>query len=280
MKKKFILLSLFTFIFCSLYHPIFAQEDDEVIPVTISQSCTNIFLDTNKGSIFDDYAIFYRTACQGSYGFSYHSDWSIIRPTQRETVTLTPIWEVETTSTSELIQCGGFIIADFCENPVIIIAIYEAGQGPTQGLVFAEEVSKPLFLFTVSPICYLCNVGGISQVVDLQTTPITCIPGNPDCDILNKTSSTAYSPKDITLSTKPNPFSTRITIEYTLIEEATISLQVFDLQGRTVAQLLDHEKQTIGKQQQTWNAQHLPPGVYYYQFSINGHSQTQKLVKF
>ncbi len=61
----------------------------------------------------------------------------------------------------------------------------------------------------------------------------------------------------------PNPFSRITTIEFDQPYSSQVRLVVFDLAGREVSTVLD---QTVpaGRHAVTWNAHHVPPGVYLY----------------
>jgi len=80
-------------------------------------------------------------------------------------------------------------------------------------------------------------------------------------------------------SNYPNPFTEQTTIEYNLIKQATVSIQIFDLKGQLVANLIDNEQKNIGKYKQQWNTSNLASGIYYYQLRIDNVSYTNKMVK-
>lgn len=80
----------------------------------------------------------------------------------------------------------------------------------------------------------------------------------------------------------PNPFNPEVTIEYTLPEEMDISLTVYDVQGRQVAELTrgtqsagQHALQWQGIDQ-TGNA--ISTGVYFCRLEAGDHSNTLKMV--
>lgn len=66
----------------------------------------------------------------------------------------------------------------------------------------------------------------------------------------------------------PNPFNPTTTIEFDLSDQATVTLKVYDMLGREVATLLNHEDMEQGKQSVVFDANSatggLASGVYFY----------------
>lgn len=75
----------------------------------------------------------------------------------------------------------------------------------------------------------------------------------------------------------PNPFNPSTTIRFDLNSEADISIQVFDVLGREVANLLN-EKKSAGSYRLTWSAGDHASGVYLYRLSTGRSSATRKLL--
>jgi len=65
----------------------------------------------------------------------------------------------------------------------------------------------------------------------------------------------------------PNPFNPATTISYRLPQNSTVKIEVFDQLGRSVDILLNEPK-TAGDHILTYNASHLPSGVYIYRMEI------------
>ena len=86
------------------------------------------------------------------------------------------------------------------------------------------------------------------------------------------------------IQTYPNPFDHTTTILYSLEQSATVSLYIYDMQGRVVNKLLDRENQPAGTSQVDWNGTNLqggevPSGVYFYSIMIDGVPFSGKVVK-
>ncbi len=289
MKKQFIFLNLpFFFLFCLIHNHLYAQKETfeaqfmSADNISLTQECSSIslsFIPYNSSMyMLTNYLITYRTACEDSFGnITNLGDWVEIETTQTTDIILEPTWEISDPDNTSSCGSAQLTIPASCEKPIIFFNIYRTTLSDNIGL-YSVKAEVPCLYTLCEPAELVIEVLDINIDPTCLLNPEAC--GGPSVTGGNKTSSTAYSPKDIALSTKPNPFSAQTTLEYSLTKEATVSLQVFDLQGRTVAQLIDHQKQAAGKQQQIWNAQHLPSGVYYYQLNVDGYTQTKKLVKF
>lgn len=75
----------------------------------------------------------------------------------------------------------------------------------------------------------------------------------------------------------PNPFNPETTIRYALPEAAQVELVVFDVTGREVVRLNDHEQQA-GRYAVRFDARSLPSGVYFYRLRAGSFSAVQKMV--
>jgi hypothetical protein len=75
----------------------------------------------------------------------------------------------------------------------------------------------------------------------------------------------------------PNPFNPVTTIAFSLGEQSTAKLSVYDLAGRQVASLLN-ETRDAGRHEVTFNAGTLPTGVYFYELQAGSFSAVRKMV--
>ncbi|RPH96682.1 T9SS C-terminal target domain-containing protein [candidate division KSB1 bacterium] len=75
----------------------------------------------------------------------------------------------------------------------------------------------------------------------------------------------------------PNPFNPSTTFAYSLKEAGLVTINVYDVSGRVVANLVN-ENLPAGQYNFSYNAADLPSGVYYYQMKVNGFTATQKMV--
>jgi hypothetical protein len=76
----------------------------------------------------------------------------------------------------------------------------------------------------------------------------------------------------------PNPFNPITTIEFTLPEQAHVSLKVYSILGQEVARLIDDAILDDGRQVIDFDATRLSSGVYFYQLSAEPVSRLGKTI--
>lgn len=88
---------------------------------------------------------------------------------------------------------------------------------------------------------------------------------------------TGEMPKEFALHQNyPNPFNPSTMIGYDVKEATDVSVVVYDLMGRMVAELVN-ERHAAGRYQVEWNAGHLASGIYYYQIRAGDFTATRSL---
>ncbi len=85
-------------------------------------------------------------------------------------------------------------------------------------------------------------------------------------------------PNDLTLvQNYPNPFNPETTIAFELPNAAAVTLTVFDLSGREVAQLVNGYR-AAGHHEVTWEASAFSAGVYFYRLSAGSATASGKMI--
>ena len=74
----------------------------------------------------------------------------------------------------------------------------------------------------------------------------------------------------------PNPFNGTTTIEYGLVDNSRVTLEIFDIQGRKIASLV-HDTYPAGLYRVTWNAGECSSGTYLYRIEIDNDSKVGKM---
>lgn len=75
----------------------------------------------------------------------------------------------------------------------------------------------------------------------------------------------------------PNPFNASTTIEYGLLEQGHVIIEIYDLLGRRVEKLIDSE-QDAGTYQVIWDAKDQSSGMYFYRIQAGDYTETRKMV--
>jgi hypothetical protein len=75
----------------------------------------------------------------------------------------------------------------------------------------------------------------------------------------------------------PNPFNPSTTISFTIDRDGFVSLNVYDVAGRTVGTILN-KHMTAGTYEVGFNASGLASGVYFYKLRTNEQEMTRKMI--
>lgn len=75
----------------------------------------------------------------------------------------------------------------------------------------------------------------------------------------------------------PNPFNSVTTIPWQIAENSEVTLKVLDIVGRTVATLVDEQRQS-GNYETQFNAATLPKGIYFCQLKAGENIRTRKMI--
>jgi hypothetical protein len=75
----------------------------------------------------------------------------------------------------------------------------------------------------------------------------------------------------------PNPFNPTTKINYSIPHSSDVKIKVFDILGNEIVTLIDEYKMA-GVYEQTFDANNLPSGVYFYRMVSGSFSQTNKMI--
>ena len=76
----------------------------------------------------------------------------------------------------------------------------------------------------------------------------------------------------------PNPTRSSTTVRFALSSSSAVTLVIYDVQGRRVETLLDHEPRVAGVHEVPVHVGGWNPGVYYYRLEAGGASATRKML--
>lgn len=79
------------------------------------------------------------------------------------------------------------------------------------------------------------------------------------------------------LNNYPNPFNTHTLIKFTIPESRNVKLDIYDLNGRKIANIFDGYI-NAGDHSAIWNAAANPSGIYFCRMSTDGESITKRII--
>lgn len=77
----------------------------------------------------------------------------------------------------------------------------------------------------------------------------------------------------------PNPFSKSTQIVFSISEKATVELTLYSIDGKSIKKLIDNETLNIGNYELFFNAEGIPPGIYYYILRTPSNTVVRKMIK-
>ncbi len=83
----------------------------------------------------------------------------------------------------------------------------------------------------------------------------------------------------VELMVYPNPFNDDLTIEFELEKAVNISIDILDIHGRVVVQLIDNQDFIYGKHELKWNSLDMASGIYMCRFEAGEKVGFQKIVR-
>ncbi len=154
-------------------------------------------------------------------------------------------WHLKTTTTSNSYEDP---------NESVVDGPYQANEGDAYYKIKAVDINN--------------NYSQFSSQVDMR------IALDPPQKIASNNSN---KPNKYFLSQNfPNPFNPSTNISYQIKETGFVTLKIYDLLGRKVADLVN-EVQENGQYSVMFNASELPTGVYIYSLRVNDFVQNQKM---
>lgn len=116
-------------------------------------------------------------------------------------------------------------------------------------------------------------VSGQGFILGLESVPL-------QCDLLSPVSHEVPVVSGLELSAAPNPFNPRTTIRLALDKEGPVDLDIYDLKGRKVRQMLAGKWMTRGKHWLDWNGRddqgrQLPSGAYFLLIRADGKEKAE-----
>ncbi|HTP79745.1 MAG TPA: CHRD domain-containing protein [Bacteroidota bacterium] len=158
---------------------------------------------------------------------------------------------------------------------------YLPGGGAVQTIAFTDSTGSGSWLMADSMFAAALR-GKLYVSVQSMTYPGDEIRGNiglGDLVVTKVEQVSSETPRNFRLEQNyPNPFNPTTAISYQLSAVGNVSLRVFDLLGREVAELV-HERQSPGTYTVTFDAEKISSGIYFYRLTTGaGQEATRKMV--
>ncbi|MHA2030610.1 MAG: Ser-Thr-rich GPI-anchored membrane family protein [Candidatus Kariarchaeaceae archaeon] len=146
-------------------------------------------------------------------------------------------------------------------------------------LIASSIPSNGSFIWNISPLVQLATPYRIkitlladNDIFDFSDSSFTLVNvTNIDRD--DQITSDSYQ----LIQNYPNPFNPSTLITYHIPEGGFVTLKVYDVIGKEVANLVSENKGQ-GSYSVTFNASELPSGIYVYQLKVNSFIETKKMI--
>ena len=128
--------------------------------------------------------------------------------------------------------------------------------------------------------CMSCHGAGF---VDNVTSKMTCTQCHGDPHKTTSVDQFETTASSFTLEQNyPNPFNPHTTVQFSLPHMETVDVAVYDIRGRLVRTLVDHQTYSAGSYNMTWDGRDnfgrkVVSGVYFTRMTAGQFSQTKKM---
>jgi hypothetical protein len=120
---------------------------------------------------------------------------------------------------------------------------------------------------TVQWSCTSLEMTGVKALKDI--TWLRANPGSLPMRTVPKPFSGQYEPEHYALQQNyPNPFNPTTTIAFDLMDDAVVTLKIYNIVGQEIATLIENELYESGENEVDFDAAGMPSGVYFYRLSI------------
>jgi hypothetical protein len=140
----------------------------------------------------------------------------------------------------------------------------------------AQEVAQALGDIEDGDVVPLTLTGFLADGTEIEGTDCVLIIKKDNQGIRPKESAGGLPNVILISQNYPNPFNAQTMISFSLPQASHVSVEVFDLLGRSVATLLDGDLKA-GYHEVDWNAKEQPSGMYFYRIQAGEFSEAKKM---
>ncbi|MDF2452277.1 MAG: hypothetical protein K0S26_1781 [Bacteroidota bacterium] len=119
--------------------------------------------------------------------------------------------------------------------------------------------------------------GLIINITNNQYTNLDFIVDSAKINPINTVSVNDISAKEHSIKVFPNPASSKVTIQYSLKDDANVKIELFDVFGKSVRTVLNQGEQSMDQHSYSVPLDGLASGMYFIKININGAESTIKL---
>lgn len=154
-------------------------------------------------------------------------------------------------------------------------------QRPYPIIIFPQDSIK--LIFFMPDLCPICDGSSISNFEDTLYFRSNATNSATHLIYISGQGTTGINDNDVLTSNYslgqnyPNPFNPSTKIVYSLKNSAHITLEVFDILGRSVQKLFEG-LMNAGEHEILFNGENISSGVYYYQLRIGENIFTKKML--
>jgi hypothetical protein len=119
---------------------------------------------------------------------------------------------------------------------------------------------------------------GVTYWDDVQIVNLSNLEVQGSGPVVSNEEDIQTTPEEIRLHQNyPNPFNPTTRISFDLAKSEVVSLEVFNMLGQRVAQILDKSRLNSGVHNFSFDATKLPSGVYLYRLNTGDYSEVRKM---
>jgi hypothetical protein len=199
-------------------------------------------------------------------------DWSDWRST--DTLFLVSYPDIDTIWTTETPTLNGSLFPyhsnSLFDSPQIMSSdplIMFSGTNGSLSSVFVKQNIRPVHVTDF-------NNDGEDEIVAVNPTAIYhAVLASTGIEENSSTLPTAYR----LYTNYPNPFNATTTIEYDLIKDSPVSIDIYDILGQKMETLVN-DRQSAGHHQISWNASDAASGIYFYKIQAGDFTSAKKML--
>ena len=175
----------------------------------------------------------------------------------------------------------GLLVSEAGNYQVVVTNNNNGGQG------ISEFTAVTIGEAPIVEIPQVVNIGDtfMGIVINNDTTITRVFTSSIGCDstvqyIINSLSNTNdFFENGVEANISPNPFHNEFRIDLTLRQTTNLQLDLLDLSGKMIKNLMADTRLNVGNHQQTFNLSNLPKGIYFIRGKTGNSTFTKRIIR-